>query len=302
MRIDKKTEIKVGIFTILSLIVFIWIMGWAKNFMRSSTDIEINVMFDNVSGLEIDDEVTVRGLRKGFVKDIFLDRNIILVKISIDESVDLRKDAEFSLATLDLMGGKKVEILPGISPDPLQLDVLHRGTFVPDLSSMMATIGSMKEDLMTIVNDIKISLSAINTYLSDDDIKYDLKSSLKNLNSLTSQIDGMLIENMDNISTITENTAALSEDARTFFDTNQENLSTSISRLKSLLTDSDSLVNKFNYLTSETMEGKNNLGKIIYDDSLMINITETLDKLNQLTKIILFQMQADGVKVDANIW
>ena len=108
MRNERKAEIKVGITTLLSLIVFIWIMGWSKNFLRTSSDVEINIMFDNVSGLEFDDDVTIRGLRKGFVKDILLDRNIIIVKISVDQSVDLRKDAVFWLATVDLMGGKKI--------------------------------------------------------------------------------------------------------------------------------------------------------------------------------------------------
>ena len=46
----------------------------------------------------------------------------------------------------------------------------------------------------------------------------------------------------------------------------------------------------------------NNLGKILYDDSLLVNITESLQALNKLSKLVLFQLQTDGVKVDANIW
>ena len=121
MRNERKAEIKVGITTIISLIIFIWIMGWSKNLIRTSSDVEINIIFDNVSGLELDDDVTIRGLRKGFVKDIILDRNIIIVKISIDQNVDLRKDAVFWLATVDLMGGKKIEIIPGIVNEKTKL-------------------------------------------------------------------------------------------------------------------------------------------------------------------------------------
>ena len=302
MRNERKAEIKVGITTILSLIVFIWIMGWSKNFIRTSSDVEINIMFDNVSGLEDDDEVTIRGLRKGFVKDILLDRNIIIVKISVDQSADLREDAEFWLATVDLMGDKKIEIMPGIAKEKLNLDLLHKGKFLPDFSTMMETIGSVKDDLMTMISDFKISLTAVNSYLTDEEMKTDLKSSLKNLNGLTYKLNVMLNENRDNISTIVENTAVISEDAKIFIDENKEDIDVSVSKLKSLLIKSDSLVSQINYLTNQTIEGDNNLGKILYDDSLVVKITESFKLLNQISKMILYQLQQDGVKVDANIW
>jgi phospholipid/cholesterol/gamma-HCH transport system substrate-binding protein len=302
MRNERKAEIKVGITTIISLIIFIWIMGWSRNFIRTSGDAEINIVFDNVSGLELDDDVTIRGLRKGFVKDIILDRNIIIVKISIDESVDLRKDAVFWLATVDLMGGKKIEIIPGITNEKLNFDILHRGEFLSDFSTMMQTIGSAKNDLLTIVDDIKTSLNSVKSFLTDEEMKTDLRSSLKNLNVLTYKLDVMLGENRENISTIVENTAEISEDAKVFMDENKENLSVSVSKLKSLLNKSDSLVNQFNYITTQTIEEENNLGKVLYDDSLFVKITETFNLLNQISKMILYQLQRNALKVDANIW
>jgi phospholipid/cholesterol/gamma-HCH transport system substrate-binding protein len=302
MRNERKAEIKVGITTIISLIIFIWIMGWSKNFIRMSSDVEINIIFDNVSGLELDDDVTIRGLRKGFVKEILLDRNIIIVKISVDQSVDLRKDAVFWLATVDLMGGKKIEIIPGITNEKLNLDALHRGEFLSDFSTMMQTIGSAKNDLLTILDDIKISLTAVNSFLTDEEIKTDLKSSLKNLNVLSNKLNVMLGENRENISTIIGNTSVISEDAKMFIEENKEGLNDSVIKLKSLLNKSDSLVNQFNYITTQTIEGDNNLGKVLYDDSLFVKITETFNLLNQISKMILYQLQQDGVKVDANIW
>lgn len=302
MRNERKTEIKVGITTILSLVVFIWIMAWAKNFQFISTDKVIDIAFENVSGLELDDDVSVRGLRKGFVKDIYLDRNNILIKISIDESVDLRTDTQFWLTSVDLMGAKKIDIIPGNSPELLNLNIVHRGLIQPDISTMMGIIGSVKDDMLTILDDVRISLSAFNEYLTDEEMMYDLKSSLKSLNSITNNFDRIISENSTNINRITENTAALSEETKIFFDENKESLKSSVSILNTLLVKSDSLINKFNFLASQTIEGNNNLGKILYDDSLLVNITESLQTLNKLTKLVLFQLQTDGFQVDANIW
>jgi phospholipid/cholesterol/gamma-HCH transport system substrate-binding protein len=302
MRTDRKTEIKVGLTTIISLIVFIWILAWAKNFQFIPSDKEIDINFENVSGLELDDDVSVRGLRKGFVQDIYLKENNIIVRVSIDESVDLQTDTQFWLTTVDLMGAKKIEIIPGSSTEPLDYSVVQRGLVQPDLSAMMGTIGSVKDDMLTIVKDVRITLSALNEYLTDNEMINDLKSSLNNLNSLTEKLDRIVTQNSSNINRITENTAALSEETKIFFDENKESLKNSVTNLNSLMVKSDSLITKFNFLANQTMEGNNNLGKILYDDSLMVNLTESLQALNILTKLVLLQLQTDGFKVDANIW
>lgn len=301
MKNERKTEIKVGITTLLAIIIFIWLMGWAKNIMVATNDIELVIEFDNVSGLEVDDNVTVRGLKKGFVKDIYLDKNI-LVKISVDESVELKKDAKFLLVSTDLMGGKKIDIIPGNSNETLNSDEIQKGIFQPDLGSLMGTIGEMKVDLTTIVDNLKISLTSVNDILSDEDLKNDVKTTLKNLHSLTDKLDVMLAENRDDISTITKNTAELTTDANSFLHTNKDNLDFSVAKLKSVLTEADSLLNWFNYITLETIEQKNNLGKALYNDSLITDITSVLKDMSLLTKIILKQIEEDGVKVDANIW
>lgn len=302
MKNERKTEIKVGITTVISLIIFIWILAWAKNLTLTSDDIIVNLTFENVSGLEVDDQVTVKGLRKGFVDDIYLDGNKIFVKISVDNNVDLRKDAKFWIATTDLMGGKKIEIIPGESIEMLDLNSLHTGLIQPDLNSMMAIAGSMMSDVQTIVDDLKITFSTINNYISDDEMMFDLKSSLRNLNNLTEKLDALITDNSDNITRITENTAALSEESRTFFHENKESLDSSIKKFNIILSKSDSLVSRFNFLAAETMEGNNNLGRILYDDSLMINMQETLEILNKLSKLVFYQIKTDGFKVDANIW
>jgi len=302
MKNDRKAEIKVGITSIISLVLLLWILAWAKNFQFISTDKEIDIAFENVSGLQLDDDVSVRGMRKGFVKDIKLDNTNILVKISIDESVNLSADTQFWLTSVDLMGVKKIEIIPGTSPEPLDLNVVQRGLFQADISTMMGTIGSVKDDLFTIVNDVRISLSALNEYLTDEKMMHDLKSSLNNLNNVTAKLDRIISENSANINRITENTAAISEETKIFFDENKESLKSSAANLNKILVKSDSLITKFNFLATQTVEGNNNLGKILYDDSLMMNITESLQALNKLSKLVLLQLQTDGFKVDANIW
>ena len=83
---------------------------------------------------------------------------------------------------------------------------------------------------------------------------------------------------------------------------NQESINSSINSLNSILQSSDSLVTKLNYLAVETLSGDNNIGKLLYDDSLFISLTKTLEQTKELAKVILEQLQNEGVKIDASIF
>ncbi|MCL4280048.1 MAG: ABC transporter substrate-binding protein, partial [Ignavibacteriaceae bacterium] len=76
----------------------------------------------------------------------------------------------------------------------------------------------------------------------------------------------------------------------------------SLENLNAVLIKSDSLLTSLNYLTNETTSGKNNLGKILYNDSLYYNLTQSMEMLKKMSNLILEQLQTDGLKVDAYIF
>src|ERR1035437_3099352 len=101
MKDQRKTEIRVGVTVVIGILIFFWILGWAKNFSFSSDHRPVLVKFDNVTGLEIGDNVVVNGLRKGFVDDMQIKQDYVIVNISLSRDVDLREDAKFSISMLD---------------------------------------------------------------------------------------------------------------------------------------------------------------------------------------------------------
>jgi phospholipid/cholesterol/gamma-HCH transport system substrate-binding protein len=62
MKNERKTEIKVGITVTLSLLLFIWIFGWAKNFTLSTDRKEVQIEYTQTAGLEVGDQVTINGV------------------------------------------------------------------------------------------------------------------------------------------------------------------------------------------------------------------------------------------------
>jgi phospholipid/cholesterol/gamma-HCH transport system substrate-binding protein len=302
MKDTRKTEVKVGLTVLIGIIVFIWIFSWAKNLSLQSSEQVVKVNFQNVSGLEIGDQVTVNGLRKGFVKEMTVKPNNILVELSVSKDIVLKEDATFAISMLDLMGGKKVEIFPGSNSNPLDLDKTYIGTFYADIPSVMSLFGSVQDDLITLLKDLKISIHSMNKYLSDEQLASDVRKSLNNLLLLSNKLDQILTENRNDIKALTSNAVELTQKSNKLISDNEANISKIVSNLKTVFEKSDTLLVRLNTLTKETINKENNLGQILYDKELLQDLKQTLKQANELTSILVEQLKEDGIKVDANIF
>lgn len=302
MKDQRKTEIKVGLTVLAAIIIFLWIFGWAKNISIRSTENIIKVSFRNVAGLEIGDPVTVNGFRKGYVNDMKVLTNEVIVEIALDNDVILKEDATFSVSMLDLMGGKKIEIYPGESSVALNLKEIHHGVFLSDIPAVMSLLGSVQDDLVTVLKDVKITLSSVNQYLTDEKLSNDLKQSLKNFNSLTAEINDLLKQNKENMKLLTNNVISLTENTNRLIKTNEQNVSDLLKHMNEVVEKSNKLLTNVNQLSDETLQKQNNLGKILYDEELIKNIKTSLKQINELTSILIEQLKGKGINVDANIF
>ncbi|MBZ0199048.1 MAG: MlaD family protein [Ignavibacteriaceae bacterium] len=302
MKDQRKSEIKVGITLVVSLILFIWILSWAKSFSLSSNEKVLNVQFDNVAGLEVGDQVTVNGVRKGAVEDFDIDGNKAIVKLSLEPDVKLKKDALFAIYMLDLMGGKKVEINPGTSSEPLDYNKTQNGIFNADIPSAMALVGSMQNDLVESLKDLRITLTSINKYLTDEELQHNIKTSMSNLSIVSSKLNSMIDENRTSIKQLTQNSVELTDEFKTFMKDNKDDISGSLKDLRTIAQKTDSLLSKANSFTDEIKNQQNALGKLMYDDEMVADLKASIKRLSELTKIILQQITDDGVKVDVKIF
>ena len=301
MKDQSKTEIKVGIMVIAGTLLFLWVLGWAKNFSFSASDKYLNIKFPTVAGLELGDPVTVNGVRKGSVDDFKIESEDVIVNVKLDSDVDLRKDATFAVSMLDLMGGKKINISPGNSPEKLDYNKVQQGQFNADIPGVMSMLGKMQEDLNGTIKDVRITLTSLNNYLTDRQLNENIKSSLANLKGLTHKLNILIDRNQENLGKIASNTVELTQDAKELIHNNKESIQGSISGLNIVIQRSDSLLSKLNNLADETTARKNNLGKLLYDENLYNDLAGTLKEVKELTKILNEQLKGDGINVDANI-
>ncbi len=302
MKNPRSTEIKVGITVLLGLLVFIWVLGWAKNFTFSSSDNEVKVRFNNVSGLEIGNNVTVNGVRKGHVKDFVIEGSSVVVTLNINNDILLKRDAAFSLESTDLMGGRKIEVNPGNSNEDLDLSKIQHGNYITDIAGVISLFSDIQDKISIIANESVKTLQGINSLLDDKTFIEGLRTSIANLNNVTAKLDKVISENQQNLKEITENTKEITTDTKILIKENKDKVEITLANLNAVMLKSDSLMTSLNFLTQETISGGNNLGKILYNDSLYFNLIHTMESISELTKLLKLQLENDGLKVDAYIF
>lgn len=301
MRNQRRTDIKVGAAVLLGFILIVAVYGWAKNVGLKSSNKSIKAIFETVSGLEEGDPVTVNGIRKGYVEKIYIEGNNAVLTAVIDGDVDLRADAQFSISMLDLMGGKKVEIRPGISPVKLDYNMLHRGKFNADVSSVMAMVGDVQSDLLAIVKDLRLTLTSVNSIIADSNFHQSIRASVNALASASGRLDKVLIRNEKNIDAAIYNSAELTGKLNEFMGENKESMEEIISEISIASKNANNLLEKINLLTDETLSGKNNAGKLLYDEELINEFKISLSQIKELTQILNEQLKGKGLNVKADV-
>ena len=90
--------------------------------------------FTNIEGIKIGSEVKIGGVRVGMVRDLKLktDTYQVNVKIGVRDDLQLPTDSIISVASTGLLGGKFLDIKPGIDDDILQ----NGGSFTNTISTL----------------------------------------------------------------------------------------------------------------------------------------------------------------------
>jgi phospholipid/cholesterol/gamma-HCH transport system substrate-binding protein len=302
MKNQKKTEIKVGVTVLVAIVVLLWVLGWAKNFNFNTNEKELSISFNNIAGLLIGDVVSVQGIKEGYVKSISNQNNNVIVEVILSENTNLKEDAKFSIMMIDLMGGKKIEIKPGASENPIDYTKIQKGEFLGDISTTMAAIGSVQDDLVEVIYEIKETLTAFNKIINNSEFVDELESSVFALNKLISKTDKIISDNSSSVTELINNTNELVANSNSLIMENKDNIKTTVEGVNELLSNTDQMISKLDSFFDEIKNKDNNLGKIIYDETLVEDLSITLKNLKELSELINKQLNEKGLKVDAYIF
>ncbi|HEX2695218.1 MAG TPA: MlaD family protein [Acidobacteriota bacterium] len=254
-----KREIKIGLFltgafVILAVIIFI-VGDLAEAFRRPGY--VLNVRISSALGLEKRSDVKMAGIRIGYVKDIVLDQRRARVVMNIYPRFKVPKGSKATLASLGLLGERFMEIVPGGEADYFAPGESLEG--LPTVS--FDQIGTL---FLSIGDEIKQLSVSLKDVLGKDN-GANLKQALRNLSSLTAELDSFLSENKGGLGATVRNASRAVEDVGL--------------RLREVSDNINKAVAEYSALAGENRDGvKRNMKKV---EDLLDEIGKAVGRLNE---------------------
>lgn len=297
MNFTRKTELLVGSFVLLSFAVLM-IMSFLIKGGTGPGSYQVQMEFEDVSGLDIGSPVLVSGFRTGQVVSMrsAFDENtqapLVVVTARVSRTIPIYRDAHATMNQQGFIGDKQIEINPG-SPSAGEI---RRNEVIT--ASPFSVMGQFFPDGEEILDDVQTIIRNIREITSDRERLDNIDIVIVNLATMTKELTTLVEENREtfsqaltHIEKVSERSIRVAENAEKVLQQADErmsvlggevqNLVAEIGRTNSLLQERvDTLTARAESIGIHAedllMEGRGEL------ERLSANLTTTSDRINQL--------------------
>jgi phospholipid/cholesterol/gamma-HCH transport system substrate-binding protein len=296
MMTDRKKEIRVGIVALLSLIVLIAGITIGKGLIVGVSQNTLSFTFPSSGGIEIGAPIFINGVKRGSVISTENINGGVAIAGSIDEISDLHPDAQAKISMLEITGGKKIDINPGIASGTLDISKPIAGTISADATELISLAGDLGADASVTVKRLDSVLAQANSLLSDGIVVKQLRNTIKNADELMTTLNALMGDNKENMRDLIKDLGALAKDAKSAVNNNEPKLRSILTKLDSLAGSGQRLMAKTDTalagVTDLTVETKDMMkdiktngsfiNKLLYDKTTSKSIDTTLQRVNDL--------------------
>jgi len=283
-------ETRIGIMVFAAVVVFIGSVVYLRGIDLRAKQYSLTVLYANVSGLQVDDLVTVGGLAIGYVEDMTLAGRNIAVNLSVKTKVQLPRDSKAVLKSETIMGGKFVEISPGIDSVVLQNGDTLAGLYEADLSELTATLAPISSNVLGILENVNSTFDEP-TRMRIQSIVADLASSAVNLERLIRQEGARTDQALSDFGVFARELSRFARRLDTLAVSQRANIDTSIVAFSRMAQNFDRVSARMNnttesldYLLEQLRNGEGTLGRLIHDRRLYDNLDSLSVNMNLLAK------------------
>ena len=297
----KFSELKVGLFVLIAVIIVLATIFWARGFLMTRSQMDMIAYFQKTSGLNEGDPVSVKGVEMGRVSSIELVGDSIRVDFTLDETVKIKEDYKIEIAMLELMGGKKLYITPGKSSVEIDYSKPLYGRNSVDFLSLMNSVSELSVEVKTLIQNFSKTndrlnevLININDIVGDRQMKMDLKSTAANFEVTSRNLNALVSENRVSLRNLTGKVEYTIDNVNEVMDDSSPEFKETIKEMHVLTTKVDTLVTNLNVIVSDIHNQESSVGKFMYDEEFYENINKTLKEIEELTK----KIRKEGVKIN----
>ncbi len=295
-----KKEIITGLVFIVALALLIWGFNFLKGFNLLKEQRIVYAVYEEVSGLNRANPVSINGLKVGQVSDIYFEPGYsgnIIVKIMIETEIPIPRNSVALIYSSDLMGSKAINLILGndslhiANGDTLATKV--EASLKEAVNQQIQPLKLKAEELILSIDSVVTVIKAIfnesarqnlsNSLASIQETFANLESASHNLDELVASEKTRLAEIMINLESITGTIS-----------NNEENID---NILKNFSTISDSLASAdipgtfqnlnrvaddLAVIIEKINKGEGSIGMLVNDEDLYKDLQRSAEQLNLL--------------------
>lgn len=277
-----------GVMFVSTGAIFILGLLYFQDISINKSNYTFTVLFENVQGLNVGDQVNMLGKRIGKVSGTRIIGQEIAVELSIDNNFafSIPIDSQIEVKSEGLIGSKYVSINPGVSTKEYIIPgETVQGIREYDFTEITPDIVPMTRDLSAFARRLKATLGEEQKNKIRNVI-YNIESFTANLDTFSNSIHEVLSSNdKNNIHSFLLNMKITSDELKTGISRDIKTLNSIVSDLNKLTSKSDDMVNIINKLKSSTNKLDNILTKVEDGNGTiaqLINTDKVHDNINGL--------------------
>ena len=279
-------EIKTAILIIGCIIIFIFGFNYLKGTSLLSNEKTIHALYDEVEGLVVGANVTIRGLNVGKVKIIDFNDDFAKIKVtfSIRDDLTFSNESVAQLYEAGLIGGKAIAIIPKYDSS----NIIKNGDILiseikPGLTELVnqqiAPLQDKIEGLLTSADSLFAGISNIMNYETQNNLKMTLEglaSTIENVNVLSSNINDILNANEKGLKSTINNLSKVSGNLNKITDSLKQ------MPLSSIVKNFDDTSLQLKRIIERLNSGEGSAGMILKDNKLYDNLVNSSEALEAL--------------------
>ncbi len=293
-------DAKLGIMTIVVLIIFALIVLFAGKIKFKEDGYSIKVKFTFIGDLKVGAPVIFAGgIRVGKVMDIIPYNDYVKVLIWLKKDFKIKKGNEIMIYTQGLLGEKYVEIngyngpgeylKPGDTIEgvaPVSLDAMSvrlvkvlKGVFGPTL-----TDEEVKKSFANLFNNSGSFVYNLNMLLSEN--RPNLYAIIKNMKYTTKALDKNLTDVLKEIKDLSQRLGKISRENQESIEETIKNLEKTSKKLNFTMKELNKTSANLTDITYAIKKRKGTIGKLIYEKDIYKNLNITLKNFAIFSKKI----------------
>lgn len=287
---------KVGLLGITSLVLLYFGFNFLKGIDLFQKTNNYYALYNKVDMLKVSNPVFINGVsvgRVGSIKYLQNKNSSVLVEIGIDSDIKLGVGTVADLINADIMGSKAIELVLKDST----------GRYYEDGDTLMTSYdegltGMLKEKAGSVADNISAAISNLNIILETIAKNNEkITQILANVEGATGSLDTGLPQMQNKISTLMDNFNKNSAELSALLAsmkpvmTNAAQFTDSLKSLEiaTTLTKANLMMDNLSATLDSLRQGNGTMGKLMHDDSLYINLSNTARDLD----LLLVDLQAN---------